>query len=203
MIEQTVDSALSIATDPPLAVINPAAKSALLIRDEALLTSKIMIVDDEPINLMVARKYLSLEGYTNFVTTTEPRQAVEMVIQERPDVLLLDIMMPHVSGLDILAELRADQRWTHLPVLILTAAADQATKRRALELGASDFLTKPVEPTELAPRIHNVLMVKRHHDYLNEYSHQLEAEVLGRTAELAPLAAGSDLLSGPRRRIPR
>jgi putative two-component system response regulator len=154
-------------------------------RDEALRASKIMIVDDEPINLMVARKYLSLVGYTNFVTTTDSRDAVQMVNHEQPDVLLLDIMMPHVSGLDILGQLRADDRWTHLPVLILTAAADQATRRKALELGASDFLAKPVEPTELVPRIHNVLMVKRHHDYLNEYSHQLEAEVLKRTAELA------------------
>ena len=59
------------------------------------------------------------------MTTTESREAVAMVNQEQPDVLLLDIMMPHVSGLDILAALRADRRWAHLPVVILTAANDQ------------------------------------------------------------------------------
>jgi putative two-component system response regulator len=69
--------------------------------------------------------------------------------------------------------------------LILTAASDQQTKRRALELGASDFLGKPVDPTELVPRLHNVLTVKRHHDYIERYSQELEAEVLRRTAELA------------------
>ena len=153
--------------------------------DESVHSSKIMIVDDEPINIKVARKYLKLEGYENFVVTTDSREAMALVEKEQPDVILLDIMMPHVSGLDILAALRADARWQHLPVVILTAANDQATKRRALDLGASDFLAKPVDPTELIPRMHNVLVVKRHHDHMQKYSHELEAEVLRRTAELA------------------
>lgn len=148
-------------------------------------SSKIMIVDDEPINVKVARKYLALEGYEDFVTTTDSREALALIEQNRPDLVLLDIMMPHVSGLDILAALRADPRWTHLPVVILTAANDQSTKRRALELGANDFLSKPVDPTELVPRLHNVLTVKRHHDHMEQYAHELEAEVLRRTAELA------------------
>ena len=190
MIGQTTDSGPLVSgfpatTSGPLPVNNISIVPALAKHDEKLRASKIMIVDDEPINLMVAQKYLSLEGYRNFVTISESRTAIEMVNQQEPDVLLLDVMMPHVTGLDILGELRADQRWAQLPILILTATADQPTKRRALELGASDFLAKPVEPTELAPRVHNVLMVKRHHDYLNEYSNQLEAEVLKRTAELA------------------
>lgn len=154
-------------------------------KNKTIASSKIMIVDDEPINVKVARKYLKLEGYEQFVTTTDSREAVAIVEKERPDVLLLDIMMPHVSGLDILAALRADKRWAHLPVVILTAATDQTTKRRTLELGASDFLAKPVDPTELIPRLYNVLTVKRHHDHMEQYSHELEAEVLRRTAELA------------------
>jgi cyclic di-GMP phosphodiesterase len=154
-------------------------------KSKTIASSKIMIVDDEPINVKVARKYLKLEGYEQFVTTTDSREAVAIVEKERPDVLLLDIMMPHVSGLDILAALRADKRWAHLPVVILTAATDQTTKRRALELGASDFLAKPVDPTELIPRLYNVLTVKRHHDHMEQYAHELEAEVLRRTAELA------------------
>ncbi len=119
------------------------------------------------------------------MTTADSRGVVALLNEEQPDVLLLDIMMPHVSGLDILESLRADSRWAHLPVVILTAANDQGVKRRALELGASDFLTKPVDPSELIPRIRNVLVVKRHHDHMQHYSHELEAEVLRRTAELA------------------
>lgn len=168
------------STDQHNAVFAAIAKG-----NEALLTSKIMIVDDEPINLKLARKYLNLAGFQNLVTTREPREAVGMMYREQPDALLLDIMMPHVSGLDLLATIRADSQWKHIPIVILTAASDQSTKRTALELGASDFLGKPVDPTELIPRIHNVLMVKRHYDQLQQHSQQLEDEVLRRTAELA------------------
>jgi putative two-component system response regulator len=152
---------------------------------DTLRAAKIMIVDDEPINVTIARKYLHLAGYERFVTTTDPRQVMTLMDAEQPDVMLLDIMMPHLSGLDILANLRADAVWEHLPVIVLTASTDQSTKRRALELRANDFLAKPVDPTELIPRIQNVLMVKRHHDHMQRYAEELEAEVLRRTAELA------------------
>jgi len=173
----TADATEAIGVSDPQ---NPRAA-----RDSSLLKSKIMIVDDEPINIKIAQKYLNLEGYRTFVTTTESRDAIALMYKEEPQALLLDIMMPHVSGLDILAAIRADSHWTHLPVLVLTAATDQNIKRRALELGASDFLAKPVDPTDLVPRIRNVLTVKRHHDHIEQYSRVLEAEVLRRTAELA------------------
>lgn len=156
-----------------------------LIRNEELFASKIMIVDDEPINVKLARKYLVMEGYANFVTTTDSRQAIDLISKESPDALLLDIMMPHISGIDILTVLRADPRWLHLPIVILTAAHDQATKRQAIDLGVTDFLGKPVDPTDLVPRIRNALIVKRHFDHLQKHSEKLEAEVLRRTAELA------------------
>jgi putative two-component system response regulator len=152
---------------------------------EILRTAKIMIVDDEPINVKLVRKYLVMEGYQNFVLTTDSREVMTLVEKEQPDLLLLDVMMPHVSGLDILAAVRASEQWRHLPVIILTAASDQATRRRAIELGVSDFLGKPVDATELVPRIRNVLIVKQHYDHLQKYSEKLEAEVLRRTAELA------------------
>jgi putative two-component system response regulator len=162
-----------------------AADSSLTGRDETLSASKIMIVDDEPINVKLARKYLMMEGYRKFVVTTDSREAVRLLTDEAPDVLLLDIMMPDVSGLEILATLRADKRWLQLPIIVLTAANDQIIKRQALDSGASDFLAKPVDPTDLVPRIRNALIVKRHYDHLQRYSEQLEAEVARRTAELA------------------
>jgi putative two-component system response regulator len=99
-------------------------------------------------------------------------------------VILLDIMMPHVSGLEILRAVREDDKLRHLPVLILTATTDEQTKVQALELGATDFLHKPIKPTDLAPRVRNSVIVKAHHDHLAEYSARLEAEVRLRTAEL-------------------
>ena len=84
--------------------------------------AKIMLVDDEPINIRVTCKQLKLAGYSNFVSTTEATQAMEMIRKERPDILLLDINMPEVSGLEILARLHDDEELVHIPTIVLTAS---------------------------------------------------------------------------------
>ena len=117
-------------------------------KEQALRAAKILIVDDEPINVKLVRKYLVLEGYHNFVLSTDSREVMSLIEREEPDLVLLDVMMPHVSGLDILSAIRASEKWRHLPVIILTAASDQNTKRRANELAVNDFLGKPVDPAE-------------------------------------------------------
>ena len=91
-----------------------------------------MIVDDEPVNVKVAQKYLKTAGYRNFVTSTDPRQVVEMISREMPDVILLDVMMPFVSGLEILRKVREDVRLAHIPTIVLTAADNLQTKMDAL-----------------------------------------------------------------------
>ncbi len=148
------------------------------------LLAKIMIVDDEPLNIKVVRKYLQIAGYENFVTTSDAAAALEMIRSECPDLILLDIMMPKVSGLQILEAVRDDASLTHLPVLILTASTDAKTKSTALELGATDFLAKPIDASDLVPRVRNALVVKAHHDHLARYSEHLEHEVQLRTCEL-------------------
>jgi putative two-component system response regulator len=146
--------------------------------------AKIAIVDDEPINIKVVRKHLQSVGYQNFITTTDASSAFDLIDRERPDVVLLDVMMPQVNGIDILRAVRADAHLLHIPVLILTASTDSATKIKALEAGATDFLAKPVDPNDLVPRIGNALIVKAHHDHLARYSEHLEQQVRARTAEL-------------------
>jgi CheY-like chemotaxis protein len=140
-------------------------------------TSKIMIVDDEPINVKVVRLFLANEGYQRFLTTTDSRQALEMIRRESPDVLLLDIMMPEVSGLEILQAVRSREGFPDLPVIVITAATDAATKQRALELGATEFLTKPVDSTEILPRVRNVLLFKSQQDRVKRYAQELERKV--------------------------
>jgi cyclic di-GMP phosphodiesterase len=146
--------------------------------------SKVMIVDDEPINIKVVRKYLEMEGYRNFVSTIDAPHAFEMIRKEKPDVVLLDIMMPEVSGLDILEMLSGNNETARIPVIILTATGDPETKRKALDLGATDLLAKPVDINELVPRIRNALLVKAHHDHLRDYAEQLERDVRVRTEEV-------------------
>jgi putative two-component system response regulator len=138
--------------------------------------SKVMIVDDEPINIKVTRKYLQSAGYSNFVTTTDSTTTVEQVLAEKPDIVLLDVVMPGISGLDILSQLRRQTDQT--PILILTASSDPKTKLAALELGATDFLSKPVDPSELVLRVRNVIATKARRDHL-------ERVVNERTRELA------------------
>ncbi len=166
---------------PPLPVPSrPGAETRTLIQ-----TAKVMIVDDEPVNVKVVQKYLKLAGYQHFVTSTDPRPVVEMVAKEMPDVILLDVMMPHVSGLQILEKLRDDERLTHIPAIVLTASDSEQIKMEALELGAADFLSKPVNSAELIVRVRNALLVKSHHDHLKNYARDLEQQVRRRTAELA------------------
>jgi cyclic di-GMP phosphodiesterase len=146
--------------------------------------SKIMVVDDESTNIKVVKRLLELEGYSHFVTTTDSTTALTLLRDEQPDILLLDLMMPHVSGLEILTQVRADDEFSYLPVIILTAVTDRETKLEALELGATDFLGKPLDPSELAARVGNVLTVKAFQNRLQNYSHDLETAVRQRTAEL-------------------
>lgn len=147
-------------------------------------TGRVMIVDDEPINIKLIQKFLKSSGYSEFITSTDSREALDLVHRQCPDIIILDVMMPHVSGLEILEQVRSDSSISHLPVLIVTASTEEQTKIEALELGATDFLHKPVKPTELLPRVRNALVVKEHHDQMVAYSKRLEAEVAQRTMDL-------------------
>jgi diguanylate cyclase (GGDEF)-like protein len=131
-----------------------------------LRNATILMVDDEPINLEVIQAFLEDEGYKNFVTTEESTQALELAAKVQPDVVLLDLIMPKVNGFDILTAMRASEEFQHTPVIILTSATDADAKLEALELGATDFLGKPVDPSELALRLRNTLAAKAYQDQL-------------------------------------
>lgn len=145
---------------------------------------KIMIVDDEIANVLVAKKLLSQAGHQDFETTTDSTVAMNMIHTCQPDVVLLDINMPHVDGISLLSQIRGVERFRHLPVLILTANTHSEVKLRCLELGATDFLIKPIDPMELAPRVRNALQSKMYQDQLSLHAAELERIVLRRTKEL-------------------
>lgn len=146
--------------------------------------SKLMVVDDEPTNVKIVRRLLELEGFSQFVTTTDGRKAMALIRDERPDCVLLDLMMPFVTGLDVLDEMRQDPTTAHIPAIILTAVTDHKVRCEALKRGATDFLNKPVDPAELAPRVVNVLTVKAYQDQLLRYNQNLESAVRERTRQL-------------------
>ncbi|TVT50034.1 MAG: response regulator, partial [Denitromonas halophila] len=132
----------------------------------AMKRATIMMVDDEPITLEIIQMFLEDAGYTHFVLVSDSREAMDMVERERPDIVLLDLLMPHVNGFDILAQIRNHERFEHLPVVVLTSSSDAPTKLKALEMGATDFLAKPVDESELVLRVRNTLAAKAYQDRL-------------------------------------
>lgn len=131
--------------------------------------SLIMMVDDEPILMAVIQEFLSEAGYKNFEAVEDSTQALDKLHEFQPDVLLLDLVMPEVDGFQILRSVRAHAETRHLPVIVLTSSSDAATKLKALELGATDFLAKPVDSSELVLRLRNTLTVKAYQDQLAFY----------------------------------
>jgi len=149
-----------------------------------LTSAKILILDDEPANVRVLKRYLETAGYSNIQTSTDSTSALEWIDQQRADVLLLDVMMPEVSGIDILGQMRKHPRLRFVPVLIVTANTDSETKQICLSLGANDFLAKPVDPNELLPRVRNTLITRSFQNQMTRYAQQLERRVKERTREL-------------------
>jgi diguanylate cyclase len=126
----------------------------------------IMMIDDEPTTTEVLQMFLEASGYRNFLVSNDSREALALMRRDLPDIVLLDLMMPEVGGFDILQAMRDSESLCHTPVIILTSSVDAETKLTALQLGATDFLGKPVDPSELALRLRNTLRAKAHQDRL-------------------------------------
>ena len=124
----------------------------------------IMMVDDEPTTTDVLELLLTDAGYAHFIIANDSTQAMEQIGRDRPDLILLDLNMPNVNGFDILESIRTDRSLARIPVVILTSASDASTRLDALELGATDFLAKPVDASELVLRVRNNLAVKAYQD---------------------------------------
>jgi diguanylate cyclase (GGDEF)-like protein len=138
-------------------------------RYSQLKSSTIMLVDDEPMMLEIVQALLEEEGYRHFVSIDDSTQAVDRLVDTDPDILLLDLDMPGADGFEVLRTVRKLEGYQHLPVIILTASEDPGSKLKALELGATDFLSKPVDASELALRVRNTLSAKAYQDHLAYY----------------------------------
>jgi len=145
---------------------NGRSRPAIEAARESRIPAKIMLVDADELSLEMLQTFLEDVGYTNFISTSRPSEAFDLLYNERPDVLLLDVVMPGLSGLELLSRMKSDRVLTHIPVIMLTAAADAATRLEALKLGATDFLAKPVDSSELVLRLRNTLAAKAYQDQL-------------------------------------
>ncbi|MFN2622954.1 MAG: response regulator [Chthoniobacterales bacterium] len=145
---------------------------------------KIVVIDDEPANVALLEMMLAEGGYTRVKTVTDSRLAMGTCIVFEPDLVLLDLMMPHVDGFTILESLRAAAGESFLPVIVLTADANETTKLRALRAGATDFLLKPFDQLEVLLRMNNLLETRRLHLQLDMQVAAYADAVRERTSEL-------------------
>lgn len=145
---------------------------------------KIVAIDDEPANVALLEAMLTDGGYTRVKTVTDSRVAMETCVTFEPDLVLLDLMMPHVDGFAILESLRAAAGEAFLPVIVLTADASETTKLRALRAGATDFLLKPFSQLEVLLRMSNLLETRRLHLQLDMQLAAYADAVRERTSEL-------------------
>ncbi|GAD78480.1 hypothetical protein VEZ01S_02_00610 [Vibrio ezurae NBRC 102218] len=113
---------------------------------------RVMIADDEPVNLKVLESFLRIEGYS-VISANNGRQVLELIAQEKPDILLLDIMMPELSGFEVCKSLRELYSYNELPIIMLTALGQNEDKIKGFECGANDYLVKPFNKQELSARI--------------------------------------------------
>ena len=117
-------------------------------REVDLSSSSILIVDDQQANVDLLEQILGMQGYRRVYSTTDPRQVATLCSELNPDLILLDLHMPHLSGVEVIEQLRHTASDLYLPILVLTADITPEAKRQALQSGASDFLSKPFDVTE-------------------------------------------------------
>ncbi len=144
---------------------------------------KILIVDDEDRNLRLMEAILLPSGY-DIVLAHDGEEAL-MTTQEIPvDVILLDIMMPRMDGFEVARRLKSNYETKIIPIVMVTALQEVEDRIKALEAGADDFLTKPVDKTEVRARVASLLKVKAYNDHMRNHQNELESEVAKRTKEL-------------------
>jgi CheY-like chemotaxis protein len=143
----------------------------------------ILIVDDDPLNVNLLEAMLSQENY-RIVTASNGEEAIETTLASSPDLILLDIMMPGLDGYEVTQKLKDDPNTNHIPIVLVTALHGTEDKVRGLQAGADDFLSKPLDKSELMARVNSLLKVKAYHDHLLNYQKQLEDEVARRTKKL-------------------
>ena len=133
---------------------------------------RILVVDDEPANLDIFQTRLSVHGY-EVITARDGEEALRVAEAGRPDLILLDVNMPLMDGIEVCRRLKSDPSFSFTPIVMVTALADSKDVVRGLEVGADEYLTKPVDQAALVARVKSMLRIKELHDRVQEQAAQL------------------------------
>jgi len=158
-----------------------------MISAAAILNARILVVDDQEANVTLLERMLRGAGYTSIASTTDPREVSALHRTYRYDLILLDLLMPGLDGFQVMAELKEIESDPCLPVLVITAQPGH--KLRALQAGARDFVTKPIDLAEVLMRVHNMLEVRVLHTEAKNNSHALQ-QTVERLTEVERLKKG-------------
>ncbi len=152
--------------------------------EDLIRQARIFVVDDEPANLKLLGKLLGSQGYHQLVLIQDPREVLDRYREARPDLILLDINMPHLDGYQVMAQLKVLNDPLMPPIVILTAQYDRNHLLQALTHGARDFIGKPFDRTELLMRVRNLLEAQLAHRLVHDQKAVLEEMVRARTEDL-------------------
>lgn len=156
-----------------------------MFKEELFYKAKILIVDDEPTSIRLLTKILSDAGYTNIKSTRDPKKVQKLYNDIQPDLLVLDLHMPHMEGFKIMDQLKASHSEDdYLPILVISQERNRVIQFSALEAGAKDFLVKPYDSIEVLLRIRNFLEIRMLHQKMSEQNLVLEKKVKERTEQL-------------------
>lgn len=146
-------------------------------------SATILIVDDEPRNVRLLEASLHPEGYLTR-TASSGEEALYSIEKQAPDLILLDIMMPGMTGYQVAGALKANAATANIPIIMVTAQTDRGARLAGLNAGAEEFLTKPIDRAELWVRVRNLLRLKEYGDFLANHNRILNEQVSMRTAQL-------------------
>jgi putative two-component system response regulator len=145
--------------------------------------AKILVADDDRFYIQIFSDLIEGLGYES-ISAANGAEALEMVRAFRPDILIIDVVMPGMNGFEVTRRLKDDPSTTHIPIIIVTSLSDRGSKLKGLHSGADELLSKPVDEAEFRARIGNLLKVKKYEDYLLEHGRKLEGEVVDKTVQL-------------------
>ena len=136
--------------------------------------ARILIVDDENFNRELLRIILAPDGF-ELQMASGGKEALAMVVENPPDLILLDVKMPELNGYEVSRKLKENPATQNIPIILISALDDRDARLLGLNAGAEDYLSKPVDRAELSMRVRNLLRLKSYSDHYNDYSRQLEA----------------------------
>lgn len=171
---------------------------------DVIATSRILIVDDQEANVLLLERVLQHAGYKNYLSLTDSRELLDQFRLFRPDLILLDLMMPKLDGYAIMKQLAG---WlpsgVYLPILVITADVSKVARQKALSLGARDFLTKPIDTSEATLRIYNLLLTRHLYRQMDSRNRRYVEQAADSNRRIEEALASLDLLAAPGSGLPQ